>query len=357
MSKLLKFIKKILHNTLVRVFIIILMIWFFGSIFLYFAESKVNSKEFGSIGEAFWNMAIYLFNGMDKGPPVTITGRIIVIMILISSLVLVGVFTAKIASLFIEISMRGRFKMPSNELSNHIVICNWSHKVLKIITEVHNPVLKIKRPVVIISENTEDINFPDQDDDDIFNDVYLIKGDCANEQILKRANVNKAYSVIILADDQEGKYTDSKSILTILSLKNINENIYTIAEVANVKNLDHFKKAGVNEFISSTNLGIQLISQSAITHGITKFYDNLLTFSEETNEVYLADLPEKMIGKTFTEVSIELAEKRSVKPFIIVGLKRNDKIMINPEPEKFDTFRKDDKLLIVSYERPNLENF
>ena len=67
--------------------------------------------------------------------------------------------------------------MPVSTLKNHIIICNWNSFGIKIIEEIHNPVHKEIRPIVVISETADEIILPDKNDNELFNDIYLIKGD------------------------------------------------------------------------------------------------------------------------------------------------------------------------------------
>ena len=57
------------------------------------------------------------------------------------------------------------------------------------IREVHSKIIQDKRPVVIIHDDTEEIDLPDTQDDPAFNDVYIVKGDTTNEIVLRRAQV------------------------------------------------------------------------------------------------------------------------------------------------------------------------
>ena len=78
-----------------------------------------------------------------------------------------------------------------------------------------------KRPVVIIHDETDEIDLPDKADEAAFSDVYIVKGDPTSEVVLRRAKVPKAHSVIVLTDDREGKHADGKSILTCIAIRNI----------------------------------------------------------------------------------------------------------------------------------------
>jgi hypothetical protein len=112
------------------------------------------------------------------------------------------VFTANVASVLIEQSLRSREFM-SLEMSDHLVLCTWSPRAIEWIREVHSDIVVEKRPVVLVHDNADEVELPDKRDDPAFNDVYIVKGDPANEVILKRARVPTAHSVVILADDRQ----------------------------------------------------------------------------------------------------------------------------------------------------------
>ena len=345
-------IASLLSNNLVRVFLIIIFTWFLGSVLLWVFEHEQNPDDFSSIGEAFWNMAVYLFSGLDKGAPRTAAGRILATIILVSSLGVVGFFTASIASMIIAEKLKGRFKMPSN-LKDHIVICGWNDRLPNIIREIHNPVHKTRRKVVIVAENADEITLPEKHDDDLFADVHLVKGSPSDDLVLEKTSVISCYSCLILADQTDIKYADGKSILTAIAVKNISRSVYVVAEVTDASNIPHFKKTGVDEIISSSHLGIQLMSQSAITHGITRVYNDLLTFSDDTNELYLVDLPHRYIGIPFSDLMKELSSARDEKPIVPLGIKRNGRCFINPRNDEVNLLEKEDQLFVISFDRPD----
>jgi len=209
---------------IIRLVAIIFLIWLVGASILWITEGSSN-QDFNSLPKSLWNIAVYLFSGLDSGVPSTVLGKIIVACILILSLGIVGIFTATIASMLIENRVGGKRKMPKYDLSDHIVICNWNEKGVSIIKEVHAKIVKHKRPVVIVSEQGEKIQFPDNDDLPEFENIYVINGDPANEIILKRANVQLAYSVIILADPEQGELGDAKSILVAMGVRSVCEEL------------------------------------------------------------------------------------------------------------------------------------
>jgi len=280
---------------IIRLVAIIFLIWLVGASILWITEGSSN-QDFNSLPKLLWNIAVYLFSGLDSGIPSTFLGKIIVACILILSLGIVGIFTATIASMLIENRIGGKRKMPKYDLRDHIVICNWNEKGVSIIKEVHAKIVKHKRPVVIVSEQGDKIQFPDNDDLPEFEDIYVINGDPANEIILKRANVQLAYSVIILADPDQGELGDAKSILVAMGVRSVCEELgvsktYTAIEGLSSQNIEHLRKAGADEIISAGAFSTLLLAQTSLVHGLSTIYKNLLTISEETNEIYLVDVP------------------------------------------------------------------
>ncbi len=349
-----KFLNK---NKLLRLLLIIFVIWLIGASLLWMTEG-VKNADFNSLGKSLWNIAIYLFSGLDSGVPTTVAGRVIVTIILIMSLGIVGVFTATLASIMIERRLGGKRMIPRQGLKDHIVICNWNEKGLAIIREAHAAIIEDKRPIVIIAESADSIQLPDDEDIPEFEDVYLVPGDPTNQIVLKRANVHQAYSAIILVQEQEREVADSKSILICMAIKSICEEnqtgkTYITVEGVVTRYIDHLRKVGADEIISANDFTTLLLSQSALVHGLSDVYRNLLTVSEETNEIYLLPIPEELVGKTFAQVGAHILENRTGNnPLVLIGVKKDGTIYVNPRFHEFDSFQTGDEAIVIAFERP-----
>jgi voltage-gated potassium channel len=349
--------KLIRDYKIARLGIIILVIWLIGASILWFTEGAQNT-EFNTLPKSLWNIAVYLFSGLDSGVPQTAAGKIIVTLILVMSLGIVGIFTATIASMLVEHRIGGRRKMPKYELKNHIVICNWNNKGLPLVKEVHAKIVKHKRPIVIITDQEDSVDFPEHEDEPEFEDVYIIKGDPTNEIILKRANVHNAYTVVVLADPKQEKLADAKSILVCMGIRSLCDEFdlpktYTAVEGISPQNIEHLRRAGADEIISAGDFSSLLLAQTSLVHGLSKVYRNLLTISEETNEIYLLPVPKDYIGKTFSQLGADIYSHRDKKnPVIPIGVKTQDKVILNPKPSVFDVFSKGDQLIVIAFERP-----
>ncbi|MFW6159320.1 MAG: TrkA-related ion transporter, partial [Planctomycetota bacterium] len=297
--------------------------------------------------------------GLDSGIPQTAPGKIAVTLVLIVSVGVVATFTGSIASFLVERRLGGRRIMPGHELKNHIVICNWNEKGVPIIGELHAEIVKDKRPIVVISEGADAADLPDEADLPEFEDVYLVKGDPANEVILKRANVHHAYSVVVLADPEEGELADAKSILIAMAVRSVcqaagAEKTHICVEGIAPQNVAHLRRAGADEIVSASDFSMMLLAQSTLAHGLSTVYRDLLTVSGETNEIYILPVPDEFVGKSFADLGTAmLANADAENPTILIGVATEDGIHVNPPPGEFERFSEGDKAVVIAFERPD----
>jgi voltage-gated potassium channel len=281
----------------------ILAVWLLGVTGLYLCEHRVN-PELSSWGSTLWQAWIILFSGVNV-PLVTTAGRVIAMFLVLAGVALAGLFTAGIASLLVERYLRRR-EVTVFEMENHLVLCNWSHRGVGWIREVHSIVAQDRRPIVIIHDNPDDIDLPDKQDDPAFNDVYIVKGDPVNEVVLKRARVPEAHSVVVLVDERQGQHADGKTILICIAVRNVcrsGARPSVAVECHNPHFRSHLLKAGADEVISHAEFGLRLLARAALFHGMTRVYHELLTVRRDANEVFLVPVPPALVGRGFVEAS------------------------------------------------------
>jgi voltage-gated potassium channel len=308
------------------------------------------NPEFATWGDALWGVWVLLFSGLDQ-PPKTTGGRLVTMAILVVGVGTAGLFTASLASLLVERYLRRR-DVSTFEMVDHLVLCNWSPRGLEWIREVHSKIIQDKRPVVIIHDEPDEIDLPDKQDEAAFSDVYIVKGDPTSEVVLRRAKVPKAHSVVVLTDHREGKHADGKSVLTCIAIRQIcrgETQPNVSAECHNSSNRHHLKKAGADEIISSDELGLRLLARSALFHGMTRVYQELLTVGRDANEMYLLPAPESLVGKDFAELSGMFSRYRGDrKSCLLIGIQRGDEMHLNPIGGEAGPLKADDQLILLS---------
>ncbi len=328
----------------------IVLAWVAGATLLFLAERGKN-EAFDSWWESLWNVWVLLFSGPEVSPK-TRAGKVITMLLLGVGVGLAGLFTGSVASFLVAQNLRRR-TVPNFEMEDHLVLCNWGPRGLSWIREVHSKIVQDKRPVVIIHDNPDEIDLPDKQDEAAFNDVYIVKGDPANEVILRRARVNKAYSVVILSDDRQGEHSDGKTILTCIALRNIcgrsDHSPNVAVELKNPNNRHHLLKAGADEIISSDDLGLRLLARTALYHGMTRVYQELLTVNRDANEMYLFEATPDLVGLDFVEVSTMFLRHRDDKrSSLLIGIQRKEHMDLNPIGAEAGPIQPGDSLILLS---------
>lgn len=327
--------------------VVLVTAWIVGALLLHFVES--DDPAFESWGESLWSVLVILFSGLEV-QPATALGRVMALVVLAAGIGLVAVLTGAVASALVEMGLRRR-EVSHFEMEDHLVLCNWAPRGLEWIREVHSKIIQDKRPVVIIHDSPEQIDLPDTADEPAFNDVYIVKGDPTNEVILRRARVPKAHSVVVLSDDRQGEHADGKTILTCIALQNLckGASVNVAVECRNPNNRHHLKKAGADEIISSDELGLRLLARTALYHGMTQVYQELLSVGRDANEMYLMGVPRELVGRDFVELaSLFLRYRNDKRSCLLIGLQRGEEMILNPIGNEAGPIREGDQLVLLS---------
>ena len=326
----------------------LLAAWLGASIMIHLVESG-EGPAFETWGESLWSVLVIMFSGLEVSPQ-TILGRIFALIVLGAGIGLVALFTGAIASALVELRIRSR-EVSNFEMEDHLVLCNWAPRGLEWIREVHNKLVQDRRPVVIIHDSPAEIDLPDTADDPAFNDVYIVKGDPASEIILRRARVSKAHSIVVLSDDRQGEHADGKTILTCIAIKTLckGSDVNLAVECRIPTNRNHLAKAGADEIISSDELGLRLMARTALYHGMTHVYQELLSVGRDANEMYLIPVPTELVGRDFVEIaSMFLRYRNDKRSCLVIGIQRGDEIDLNPIGTEAAAIREGDHLVILS---------
>jgi voltage-gated potassium channel len=337
-KKYMRFIRK---GSLIRLILLTLIIIIFGSLGMYIVEIGKNNNV-DSLGDAFWWGIVTIATvGYGDIYPVTVTGRIIGAVMMIFGVGFLGMFTATIASVFIERKMRlDRGLKALKNLNGHILLCGWNYSANVIISEIHAD-NKEKEIVIIANLNENPVNE---------DHVYFIKGDSTDISKLEMACFRTASVAIVLHDESAPKNSgDGQSILTVLAIKHEQPGVYVCIQLMNESNMSHCQRAGADEVVVTGGLTSKLLVQAALDHGVTKVITELLS-KEYGSEIYKIKCPKKYIGQNYKYALIAFKDEYNG---IIIGIEKTDKFLTNPKGDVI--IDKDDYLIVVADNRPVIE--
>ena len=342
-----------------RVLMVLFLIWVSGSMSLYYAEHKINDN-YSTVFLAFWSTLINWINFGSK-EPYTLVGRTTTTIMMILGVGGIAWLTGQIASIFVHKKLMGGKRM-IEKLKEHYVIINWNNKGNGIIEQLCSPDVERKDILVVtdLKESPLPLKFE-------YDDVYHISSELINEALLRKANVHLAHSVVILANGSNGAETaDAKSILVILSIRKIcmdtgKRQVPIIAEILEPQKTKLAEYAGILgdssiEIVSSQHVAQNLLSQVAANPGLTRIYEDLLTFGKNTNEIYSHRIQSRFIGKTVDELFKWIIDLRSRNNNIIpIAISRDGKNYINPSGKDISEIKEGDILFAICDSKADLK--
>ena len=251
-------------------------------------------------------------------------------------------FTATIASAFVDTKLKEGKGVMDVKVKDHFLICGWSYKAKEIIAELRADKKVHNKPIVIVADIPEK---PLEDEN-----AFFLHGE-VDVDILRKANLKGASVVMILTDENLDSYSrDAKVVLNTLTIRKLNPNVYICVEISDPKNMQHGKLAGADEIIVIGELSCNLLVQAALDHGITKIITELVS-NRYGNELYKVKPPENFVGMKFIEALRLVKEKHNA---IIVAIESGEDNKLAANPPMDYTIQPGDDLVLIAQERPHL---
>ena len=269
--------------------------------------------------------------------PISATGKIVVSLLLY--LFVFGLATAIGVEYLKNERKKKKIKgMAGLENKNHIVFCGWNGKT----SDLLNTTIRAMRDhavqeysIVCIVEDSEELIKNNLEVSLLFTTkkVMFVSGDAKDEQVLERANIHEAKSVVLLAEDTS-EQADERTLLRALAISRycseksmdiheggkLIDSIYIIAEINDPKYKSILRTWDVNEFACTSSYRKNVLVQAMLNHGVADVLDELLEYNEH-NEFYLIDLRKEeyrfLREKTFDELLILLRQK----DILLLGIK------------------------------------
>jgi len=299
------------------------------------AESNIKSSR----DAIWWSFVTVTTVGYGDFYPTTIGGRIIGAVVMIFGIGFLGMFTATIASIFVERKLRQNKGVKAlKDMKNHILLCGWNYTANEVISEIH---AEDKTKEIVIVANLDEKPVGDAH-------VEFVRGDPADMVKLEMACFRTASAAIVLHDESNGNERDGQGVLTVLAIKHECPEIYVCVQILDENNAEHCRRAGADEVIVTGGLTAKLLGQATLDHGVTRVVSELLS-NKYGNQLYKIKCPEEYVGSTFNSV---LAAFKDDHEGIILGIEKVDQFLTNPAGNT--TLDSDDYLVLIAENRPEV---
>ena len=291
----------------------------------YFERSAPNAN-IGSIWDGIWWAVVTVATvGYGDRFPVSLGGRLVGLMVIFFGVGMMSLFTATIASIFVERKIKEGRGLETVKVKDHGVICGWNQHTEEVLAGLTDSGAYDDTPIVLINELSVDEMESLRMKYHKYN-LKFLRGDYVREDVLMRANIAKARFAVIMADasgGHSGARIDERTTLTALTVKYIAPNVKTVAELLDAENRQHLKRANVDEIIVRGEHVGSLLATAVKSPGLPRLLAGMLSLGD-ANKFRRIDVPRGFVGRTFAELARHL---RDTQHAILIGFLKEKKAM------------------------------
>lgn len=288
-----------------------------------FAFEYGQNRQFQSVWDALWWAFVTAMTvGYGDKYPITWAGRFFAIWLMAYGVLMMSFITAAIAAVMVERKMREDKGLGLIHLKGHFVICGWNRHAERILAELchwKQPDLNVVLVCDLEEQAVSDLAFKYPQAN-----LRFVKGDFTQEVTLRRANIQGARAVILLADPGASgtpESADQRTIIAALAVKTVAPNVVTCAELLDPVNREHLDRAKVDGVIVTGEYTGFLLANAAVSPGVPEAARDLLT-GTSGHALAQEAIPREFVGRTFHELFAYFREKHGA---LLIGLLRERK--------------------------------
>jgi len=298
----------------------ILLIWLFslmlgGSILFYLAESGRNPDIHGYFDALYWSVISVTTVGYGDLTPVSPTGRVGSMVMVLSFMALMPLVGATITSIYVSKKLRGGQGLDTVTCTDHVIICGWNNNGHNVLTGLES---QKERNIIVIVGDIEPDHFEDLVHAHPLLNLQLVRGPSNTQATLRRANVRHARVALVMIryDVDSLKSSDEESVLAVLGLRELGPNVRIVAECFASGYRGHLRRAGADRVIVSGELDSFMLTAAALSPGLDTSISSALTFGSG-NVLWTAEIPREFIGRTFQDLAVYWMDESC---WILLGL-------------------------------------
>ena len=256
--------------------------------------------------------------GFGEIKPLSDSGRILTMTVLISGLGVVGYLIGSLTQMVVEgqlLHVLGRKKLEKQikALKGHVIVCGYG-RVGRIICE---EIRKYKKfPLVVIEKNSEltaRIEGSDQ--------LYIL-GDATEEENLLQAGILSAKALVSALD------SEADNVYITLTAKGLNSKLFVLARAGKIGSEKKLLRAGADRVVSPSQIAGFRMAQALLRPTVTEFID-FATLDTEI-ELKMEEIPVTP-DSNLVDVTLVDSGIRQKLDLIIVAIKKaSGEMLFNP---------------------------
>lgn len=196
-------------------------------------------------------------------------------------------------------------------MTDHVIICGWGRVGRAIGVEL----AEAGRTLVVI----------DPDDAKIEGAVHAIVGDATDDEVLRRAGIERAASLVAAAD------SDAANSFITLSARALNPRLFIVARTRSSDSDEKLTRAGADRVVNPQSIGGARMAAFVLRPHVAAFLD--VVMHERTLEFRLEEVPVEE-GSPLVGTSLRAAGIRDRTGALVLALRDpRGNFLTNPDPD------------------------
>ncbi len=302
-------------------------------------EKDAEGSSIKTLFDAFWYSIVTLTTvGYGDSYPVTVTGKLISLVLILFSLGVLSYVIGQISSKIQQIMEKKKLGQFGTDFTNHVILVGWNDFGKLIADEI----FRAGQMLAIITDNKNDVDIIKE----LYQDnVFVYYGEITGFEAVEKSNIINSVSLFINLSD------DSKALVYLINLRKVFKDVNVVAYLSNTELKDTFYSAGATYVIPEKDISSKLIASFVFEPDVAKLTEDLLTTSDSSDafDMFEFKVVEKnpFLGSNCMEAFITLKKEHNA---ILLGISRKQDAgyQLIKNPGENDIILKGDYLIIVA---------
>lgn len=323
------FIKKIkkriffaLKNPFTYLFILISVLLVVATIIVHSTEPYHPEGEVTNWRDAIWHSIVAVVAAYYDYYMKTVPGRLASLGLLLLGMAFWTIVMGKITESIMSVQDKNNKGLKKlKRMKGHFILCGWREDYEDILEAVTNSNSDISNDMIVLVNNGPLGEIERVRSDSRFRGIKFVAGDFSDADTLKRAFIESAGRVLIISDHSGGASEieiDSRTVLSVLTMKNLNPKVYIAAELLSEKFQEQLKMAHCDEIILTTEYEHSLLATASSGQGYSNVIKALISDDSDSG-IIIEDIAQKYAGVEYKKL-VDFYERNSMGRDILVGI-------------------------------------
>ncbi len=306
-------IKKLLKNKFYLAIVLLIVLLFIGVL------GYRTIAGYNWVDSLYMTVITIATVGYGEVTPLDDSAKLFTVFLILTSLAIIA-FSLSVITEYIVVQSnprlinRRKVKKMISAFENHIIICGYGRNG----KQVAQKLLAHKKNFVIVEAEKEIVDRYNAEN------LPMIWGDAIDDEVLKKAGIYKATTVICTLPE------DADNLFIVLSARQMNKELKIISRAAKPSSYRKLKLAGADNVIMPNRIGGDHMASLVVVPDLIEFLDNISLVGD--GSVNIEEIPSDKLTKGKENQSIINLDVRSRSGCTIIGYKSPEgKYIVNPD--------------------------